>query len=155
MIYTAFFRGQGGRLFSWGIPHMAKEAARLGAVDTFDYSEADRALDQIKKHTAEGLKIALVGYSLGASTATFLQSIVPVDLVLAIAESRLGDYHPINKATTKHSVLWAGPGILSSGGHDDGFDVVHFVHAFHLWMDVSGQVAEGVQHELEVLNGGK
>jgi hypothetical protein len=150
-VYTQFFRGKGGPLFSWGIPHMADQAKAFGPVDVFNYTDVAAAERNLRPMRAFGYKIALVGYSLGNTTTTYLQTLYPVDLLLAIAESTLGQNHPINKKHTKRAVLWYGPGILSSAGTHDGFDETYYIDAMHLWMDVSPTVANGVRAELAKL----
>src|SRR3979409_1279147 len=72
--YAAFFLGQGGYLFSWGIPYLASQARELGMeTDIFRYSELRPAWSKISAKKKDGYKIALVGYSLGNTTITYLQ----------------------------------------------------------------------------------
>jgi hypothetical protein len=150
--YAAFFLGQGGYLFSWGIPLLASEARKLGlTTDVFSYSDVNLAWESILRKRREGYKIALVGYSLGNTTATYLQSRLAVDLLLAIAESSLGRNHPIRKENTKRSVLWHGPDTLSSAGVRDGFDETIYIENSHLLMDVDPRVVRGVLDELRNL----
>jgi hypothetical protein len=151
-VYAAFFLGQGGYLFSWGIPLLAAEARRLGfASDVFSYGDVERAWTSIVRRRKEGYRIALVGYSLGNTTATYLQQHLAADLVLAIAESSLGLNHPIRKETTRRAVLWYGPDTLSSAGVRDGFDAVNYVDTTHLLMDIHPIVVRGVLDELKSL----
>jgi hypothetical protein len=150
--YVAFFLGQGGSLFSWGIPYLASEARKLGlSTDVFEYTDVAAAWANIVRMRKEGYRIALVGYSLGNTTATYLQSRLPVDLLLAIAESSLGRNHPIRKENTKRAVLWYGPDMLSNAGVYDGFDYVNYVGSSHLMMDVDPRVVSGVIGELRRL----
>jgi hypothetical protein len=151
-VYAAFFLGQGGYLFSLGVPRLAARARLIGVeTDVYRYTEVDRARLNISAKHAAGRKIALVGYSLGCTTATWLQTRMRVDLLCAVAESSLAQNHPINKANTRRSVLWAGPGFLSVAGTDGGFDQVYAVDAAHLWMDFSPLVTDGVLAELATL----
>lgn len=151
-VYVAFFLGQGGYLFSWGVPHLESEARRLGfATDVYAYTEVREAFANIVRHRKQGYKIALVGYSLGNTTATYLQSRMPVDLLLAIAESSLGANHPIRKQNTRRSVLWYGPDMLSNAGVRDGFDKTTYVDRLHLVIDTDPQVVTGVLEELRAL----
>lgn len=150
--YAAFFLGQGGYLFSWGIPLLASEARKQGLVaDVFSYSDVTSAWANIVRRRKDGYKIALVGYSLGNTTATYLQRHLPVDLVLAISESSLGRNHLIEKKNTKRSVLWYGPDLLSSAGVHDGFDETNYIDRTHLLMDLDPRVVKGVLDELKRL----
>jgi hypothetical protein len=151
-VYVAFFLGQGGYLFSWGIPHLESEARKLGlATDVFSYSDVTTAWTNIVRKRNDGYKIALVGYSLGNTTATYLQRHLAVDLLLAISESSLGRNHPIKKEHVKRSVLWYGPDMLSNAGVHDGFDEVRYIETSHLMMDVDPRVVTGVLGELKSL----
>ncbi|HLK79991.1 MAG TPA: hypothetical protein VKT99_00635 [Xanthobacteraceae bacterium] len=150
--YAAFFLGQGGYLFSWGIPLLEREARKLGfATEVFSYTDLTPAWTSILRKRNEGYKIALVGYSLGNTTATYLQRHLPVDLLLAISESSLGRNHPINKENTKRSVLWYGSDLLSNAGVNDGFDQTNYIESMHLLMDVDPRVVNGVLAELRSL----
>jgi hypothetical protein len=150
--YAAFFLGQGGYLFSWGIPYLASQARELGMeTDIFGYTDVRTAWSKITRKKKDGYKIALVGYSLGNTTITYLQRYLAVDLVLAISESSLGRNHPIKKENTRRSVLWHGPDFLSNAGLRDGFDKVNYVESSHLWMDVDPGVVKGVLGELKDL----
>jgi hypothetical protein len=151
-VYAAFFLGQGGYLLSWGIPHLESEARKLGlATDVFSYTDVNAAWANIVRKRKQGYRIALVGYSLGNTTATYLQQHLAVDLLLSISESSLGLNHPVKKENTKRSMLWYGPDALSNAGVHDGFDVVNYVESPHLLMDVDPRVVDGVLHELQSL----
>jgi hypothetical protein len=150
--YTTFFMGQGGYLFSWGIPILAFLARGFGVeTDVLGYSDVGSAAKRILQKRREGYKIALVGYSLGNTTTTYLQTYMKVDLLLAIAESSLAQNHRISKQNTRRSVLWYGPGFLSSAGQKDSFDKTHYVKQTHLLMDVDPFVVGGVLDELKSL----
>lgn len=147
--YAAFFLGQGGYLFSWGIPLLESEARKLGlATDVFSYTDLRPAWTNIVRKRKDGYKIALVGYSLGNTTTTYLQRYLAVDLLLAISESSLGRNHPIKKENTRRSVLWYGPDMLSNAGVHDGFDEINYVESLHLLMDLHPRVVRGVLDEL-------
>jgi hypothetical protein len=105
----------------------------------------------IVRKRKDGYKIALVGYSLGNTTTTYLQRHLPVDLLLAISESSLGRNRPIKKENTKRSVLWYGPDVLSNAGVHDGFDVTNYIESLHPLMDVDPRVVRGVLDELKSL----
>jgi hypothetical protein len=119
--------------------------------DIFAYSDVRAAWTEIVRKKENGYKIALVGYSLGNTTITYLQRYLEVDLLLAISESSLGRNHPIKKENTRRSVLWYGPDFLSNAGLKDGFDKINYVDAFHLWMNVHPRVVNGVLGELKDL----
>jgi hypothetical protein len=150
--YAAFFLGQGGYLFSWGIPYLAYQARGFGMeTDIFGYAELRAAWKKIFQKKRDGYKIALVGYSLGNTTVTYLQKHFEVDLVLAISESSLGRNHPIKKENTKRSVLWYGPDFLSNAGTNDGFDKITYITNLHPFMDVDPRVVSDVLDELKTL----
>jgi hypothetical protein len=150
--YAAFFLGQGGYLFSWGIPYLASQAQELGMeTDIFAYSQVREAWKKITRKKTDGYKIALVGYSLGNTTITYLQQYLVVDLLLAISESSLGLNHPIKRENTRRSVLWYGPDLLSNAGLQDGFDKINYVNNSHLWMNVDSRVVSSVLGELQDL----
>jgi hypothetical protein len=150
--YVAFFLGQGGNLFSWGISPLESEARKLGLVtDVFSYTDVNAAWANIARKRKEGYKIVLVGYSLGNTTTTYLQRHLTVDLLLAISESSLGLNHPIKKENTRRSVLWYGPDMLSNAGTHDGFDEMKYIDSMHLMMDVDPRVVSGVLDELKSL----
>jgi hypothetical protein len=152
--YVAFFLGQGGYLFSWGIPLLAHEARKLGlATDVFSYTDVNPAWASIERRRKDGYRIALVGYSLGNTTATWLQRHLKIDLLLAISESSLGRNHPIEKKNTRRSVLWYGPDLLSRAGVNDGFDETNYIERTHLLMDLDPRVVRGVLDELKRLAG--
>ena len=147
--YVAFFLGQGGYIFSWGIPYLAAQAQNLG-IETgiFRYYELRSAWKEITQKKAEGYKIGLVGYSLGNTTATYLQKHLEVDLLVAVAQSSLGRNHLIKKRNTRRSVLWYGPDFLSNAGLKNGFDKTNYVYNTHLLMDVDPRVVKPVLDEL-------
>ena len=150
--YGAFFMGQGGYFFSWGIPYLAAQARALWLeTDIYGYSDLTPAWKKIAQKKRDGYKIALIGYSLGNTTITYLQRHFEVDLLLAISESSLGRNHPIKKENTRRSVLWYGPDFLSNAGLNDGFDEIKYINNLHLWMDVDPRVVKGVIGELKGL----
>ena len=150
--YVAFFLGQGGYIFSWGIPYLAAQAHNLG-IETgiFRYYELRSAWKKITQKKAEGYKIGLVGYSLGNTTATYIQKHLEVDLLLAVAQSSLGRNHLVKKRNTRRSVLWYGPDFLSNAGLKNGFDELNYVYNTHLLMDVDPRVVKPVLDELQDL----
>jgi hypothetical protein len=150
--YAGFFLGQGGYWFSWGMPYLALQAQELGMeTDIYEYTQVREAWTKIKQKKKDGYKIALVGFSLGNTTITWLQRYLEVDLLLSIAESSLGNNHPINRSNTKRSVLWYGPDFLSNAGLQDGFDETNYVVNLHLAMNIDPRVVSGVVGELRDL----
>jgi hypothetical protein len=150
--YAAFFLGLGDYLFSWGIPVLESEARKLGlATDVFKLTDVEPARTSIVRKRRDGYKIALVGFSLGNTTATYLQTQLAVDLLLAISESSLGDNHPIKKENTKRAVLWYGPDPLSNAGVQDGFDEINYIESLHLMIPLDRRVVKGVLDELKGL----
>jgi hypothetical protein len=151
-VYAGFFLGQGGYWFSWGMPYLASQAQELGMeTDIYEYTQVNEAWAKIKQKKKDGYKIALVGFSLGNTTITWLQRYLAVDLLLSIAESSLGANHPIKRTNTKRSVLWYGPDFLSNAGLQDGFDETNYVNNFHLGMNIDPRVVSGVVGELRDL----
>jgi hypothetical protein len=56
--YAAFFLGQGGYWFSWGIPYLASQAQELGMEsDIFEYSAVKEAWKKITQKKKDGYKI--------------------------------------------------------------------------------------------------
>lgn len=160
-VYAAFFMGQGGYLFSSGFAGIANTASARGIITTIqDYTEVDYVRNEVPLYRSRGCKIALIGYSLGCTTATYLQTLMPVDLVICIAESTIGDNHIINRTNTKRSVLYYGTDFLSSAGRHDGFDETIPVGAgwgipvlSHLLVPSTQTVVNGVLGELAKLKG--
>jgi hypothetical protein len=162
LVYAAFFMGQFGYVFSMGVPMLAAKARAHGiTADAYGYTEVDRARVNLGKYRQRGCKLALVGYSLGCTTATYLQTSMPIDLVVCIAESTLGQNHPINH-NTKRAVLFSGPDFLSSAGQHDGFNKVVEVDALrmpllavpvlsHILIPFTDPVTDGVLAELAKL----
>jgi dienelactone hydrolase len=160
-VYAAFFLGQGGYVFSMGIASLARQARTRGIeADVYAYTEVDRARANVGMKREHGSKIALIGYSLGCTTATYLAQLAPsTDLVCCIAESSLGENHPIDNAKTKRSVLFTGPDFLSDAGERDAFDRVVPVDVLpipifaHLSLQFAPTVVNGVLAELAKLKG--
>jgi hypothetical protein len=155
-IYAAFFLGQGGYAFSMPFAAIAEKAKGGGIdVDVFSYSDISRA------KTLLGLRRdrrAVIGYSLGVTTATYLQTFISVDLLISVAASTLGENHIINHTNTKRSVLYRGTDFLSSAGLHDGYDEVVNVGAgfgipvaSHLLIPTNPIVINGVLAELAKL----
>lgn len=148
-VYCALFMGQGGALTSWGMYWMASALRRVGAeAEVWRYSDYERASSTIEARRAADYRLALVGYSLGASAATYLQTRESFDLVVCVAESTLAANYRIDKRRTKRSVLLYSRGVLSSGGLDAGFDQEIEIGLSHLLMDLSPKVFDVVREEV-------
>jgi hypothetical protein len=153
-VYSAFFLGQGGELFSWGINPLANLVKGLGAeADVFIYEDYQKAEANILEKRKDGYKIALVGYSLGDTSITYIQTqaLYKIDLLIAIAESPFGQNYLINKTNTKRSILFHGPDFLSDAGSNSGFDEVINLPDFHLFMDLDPKVFSVVKDEFSKL----
>jgi hypothetical protein len=121
------FLGQGGRVFSGGVEDIARRLRVLGiALNVFKYTDVQIAHGMIDLFRGNGYRIVFFGYSLGTSTVTYLQGRLkePCDLLLCVAMSKLESDWKIDHSLVRRSVLWHGPGILSSAGTDLGFDQV-------------------------------
>lgn len=150
-VYCACFMGQFGYLFSPGIPRTASRLRNIGCrADVYGYKDVAAARNQLTVYRNLGFKTVGIGYSLGCTSVTYLQTQIPFDLVMCLAESELAgpNNHPINHHLTKRSVLWHGPDFLSSAGLKDGFDAVHQIDAIHLWIDLSPEVSENILFEV-------
>lgn len=156
MIYSAFFRGQFGKLFSYSIDLLA-ENARISGIDAdvYDYTDEDVAIANIDMWKRKNAKIALIGYSLGVTTATYLQTFITNDLTISIAASTLGLNHAIDSKNTKWSVLYRGTDFLSSAGGKDDYNKVVSVSSWfgipiisHIGIPFNSVVTNGVLNEL-------
>lgn len=155
-IFTALFLGEFGALFSAGMYLLANQVSDLGIeAKVFEYTSVSEAEELILARQKAGYKIILIGYSLGNTTTTWIQESIKVDLLLAIAESTLGENHSIVPGNTKRAVLWMGPDFLSSAGRNDGFNAVHFVNDTHLLLDLSPTVTVGILDEIKKLQEAK
>lgn len=157
-VFVSLFMGQGGFIFSSGIPLLAGKLQKQGATTiVYGYTEIDSALTNIAKYRKLEYKIVLVGYSLGWSTTSYIQTKVPVDLAIGIAASTLGENYQINHKNTAHSMLYAGFDFLSSGAMHDGIDEVIRVKSIlppiveHLSLPFSEQVTSGIINKITEL----
>ncbi len=154
-VYIALFMGQGGYIFSLGIPLMADkiEKETHAECDVYKYTEYSQAMAKIQIKRKQGYKIVLIGYSLGCTAATYIQTIEAIDLVCCIAESSLAgpNNHPINKKNTKRSVLFTGPDFLSNAGTTAGFDKIIKTGELHLFIDFDSNVTNTIIEEIKKL----
>lgn len=130
-VYACFFLGQGGLLFSSSFKAIADKADALDiGTRVYNYTDIEQARRDILalKRLA---KTALIGYSLGVTSITYLQRFLPVDLLIAVAPSTLAGNNNeiINHSNTKRSIALIGTDFLSSAGRHDGYDEVINVQA--------------------------
>jgi hypothetical protein len=161
-IYVACFTGQ----FAWlgsslGVYFTARRLRSIGVVaDTFSYGNVDPALARIDHFAQLNFLIVLLGYSLGVSTATFLQAPDAVqrrrhvDLLIAVAGSRLGQNYPIDSGWTRRAVLFTGSGMLSSWESPTFSRIVHVNGVPHLLFDFHPDVVAGTMYEVKQLQVG-
>jgi peptidoglycan hydrolase-like protein with peptidoglycan-binding domain len=140
-IFGACFYGQGGWFFSPGIDSLARELRSLGIDSTtYAYGQVQAAITELDRRSSRGFVNLLYGYSLGVTSVTYIQTVRQVSLCFAIAASKLGQNHPINKRNTARAVLWRAPGFLSSAGGGLGFDEVNDIVRPHLMMSFAKPV---------------
>jgi len=100
--------------------------------------------------------VALWGYSLGTSTVLYEQAHRAVDLIMCCAVSTFESTWKVAK-TTKRSVLWTGPGPLSSGGKTLGFQETNVIKIpwvpflSHLLTQVAPSVTRDTMREVQQL----
>jgi hypothetical protein len=157
--YCAFFRGQFGEAFSAGVDSIAAASRAQGVIaDVFNYQDWATGAGRVDHWRGVGCKVALFGYSLGCSSATYIQTARPIDLLLCCAESSLAQNYAVDPINTKRSVLWVGQDFLSDA-NSGGFTVVTPVQITpftfpildHLAMDWSSVVTKGALEELAAL----
>jgi hypothetical protein len=159
-IYAACFTGQ----FAWlgsslGVYFTARRLRSVGAVaDIFSYNaDLSQVLARLDSFAQQNFLIMLLGYSLGVSAITYLQAPNAgaqrrhVDLLLAVAGSRLGLNYPIDPAWTKRAVLYTGTGLLSSWESPTFNHIVRVDGVPHLLFDLHPDVVAGTMHEVSQL----
>ena len=143
--YAALVRGQGGFLTSPGIDLLAADARRQGVVaDVFNYSDWVAIEAVIRQRRGMGDKVAVVGFSLGNSTGTYLGTRDRIDLLICIFESSFAANYPPDHDNVGHSVLFRGPGALSDadvGMFDEVIEVPNVVAAIPILGDVVSHLA--------------
>lgn len=161
--YAAFVRGQGSFLTSPGIDLLAADARRQDVVaDVFNYSDWVAIEAVIRQRRGMGDKVAVVGYSLGDSTGTYLGTRDKIDLLICIFESSFAANYPPDHDNVGHSVLFHGPGALSDadvGRFDEVIEVPNGVAAIpvlgglvaHLAGQFSPIIVDGVLQRLAKL----
>jgi hypothetical protein len=158
MVFCAFIEGQGDALTSPGMAILAWQARKDGiGAGLYTYKQVDLLHKSIRVQREQGNKIAVVGFSLGANTATLLSAEhFSLDLLIALDPSQLGYAYHLDTKNTKRSVLWHDANWIMNGpiGHAGlnlGFDVVHECYDFHLFVDMDPTIAENVREELLAL----
>jgi hypothetical protein len=162
--YLGCFYGQGpfwnlewgGSLTSPGITSLSSQARAIGFDSdcyTFGPSGVRASIAKFTPLIRNGAPLCLLGYSLGVTSITYLQTIYPVRLLLALAGSSLGQNHAINRHNTERSVLWNNPdSFMSNAGAGLNFNVVHSMPGMaHLAFDVAPSVQSGIMDELKRL----
>lgn len=156
------FEGQFGPFLSPGIPYISGQLSKIPHVvaKTYHYTGTELAQKDIVQFRKGGYALALIGFSLGCSTITWLQQYYDVDLLCAIAESKLAMNYRINRERTKRSILFYGSDFLSSAGTDDpGFTEKIAVNntlipiVEHLSLDVTQSVISRILAECTHLAG--
>jgi hypothetical protein len=154
-----FVSAWGGWLTSPGITKLSSDAEVMGIEShcfQFDGTGVAQAEQLIVPALRRGRPLIFGGYSLGVTSITYLQTLYPVALLLALAGSRLGQNSAINHRNCKRSVAWIDPNSTLSGfdAKKLGFDVVYpLTHTLHLTFDfdprvINGPPAAGVLGEL-------
>lgn len=127
-VFALVVRGQGGFVTGWGMDILGAQIRKIGVTcEVVDYTDWQAADQLLREYQKAGYKIALIGYSLGNSTITYLGTFEKIDLIVAIFESTLGQNYKINHVNVGHAVLYYGQDFLSSAGQDDGFNEKHYV----------------------------
>lgn len=131
----------GGAITSAGVWRTANRLRRNGLeAECFNFDQSEIADARLTAARNQKRPVGMLAYSLGNTAALWLQQYTPVNLLFSIADSTLGRNTPINHVHTKRSVLWRGPGLLSSAGADLGYDVVHDSNKPHLAMDFASEI---------------
>lgn len=146
-----FFFSWGGSLTSMGVSQLSSDCEARGIEShCFRFADVAGAEQFIVPALKDGRLLILGGYSLGVTSITYLQTIYPTALLLALAGSKLGRNSAINKHNTKRSVAWRDPNSILSGFDAVGFDVVHdMTGILHLWFDFDATVVNGVNQEID------
>ena len=123
--YCAVILGQFGAPLSAGAVLLAADIRAAGiASDTFNYGDWTGVESVLRARYLRGDKLAVVGFSLGNSTGTYLGTRDHIDLLMCIFESSFAQNYPVDHKNVGHSVLFHGPGALSDAGLSDNFDEV-------------------------------
>jgi hypothetical protein len=153
-LYVPCIMGQFSYLFSGGVPIIASRLRGLGiTAETFAYGSVSLIEAQCRSYQNAGYSLGLVGFSLGTSTADYLQRFLHVELMVCLAESSLEQTFKINHELCKRSVLWHGPDFLSDAGGADGFDVIEVTYLPHLLIPYSPTIQSDILSRFKALAG--
>lgn len=142
----------GGFLTSSGVWRTANRLRSIGIeAECFKFNQLSLAEARLTTARTAHRPVGTLAFSLGNTSALWLQQYAPFDLLFSIADSTLGRNTPINHLHTKRSVLWRGPGVLSGAGGDLGYDVVHDCNKPHLLMDFAPEVWQDALAEFSKL----
>ena len=142
----------GGFITSAGIWRTANRLRRLGIeAECFNFDQTYLAEARLTAARNGHRPVGSLAYSLGNTAALWLQQYTAFNLVFSIADSQFGRNTPINHKNTKRSVLWHGPGALSSAGGNLGYDVVHDSNKPHLLLDFAPEVWQDAVAEFQKL----
>lgn len=123
--YCAVILGQGGTATSLGMVHLASLIRDRGiACGVFPYEQWQAVEVVLRQRYGVGDKLAVVTYSLGGSTGTYLGTRDHIDLLMCVFESSFAQNYPVDHSNVAHSVLFHGPGELSDAGLSDNFDEI-------------------------------
>lgn len=159
-VFAIVVRGQGGIVTSFGMDVLGARIRKMGIeCEVINYSEWQAGDQLIREKQKAGYKIALIGYSLGNSTITYLGTFEKIDLLVAIFESSLGQNYAINHVNVGHSVLYYGQDFLSNAGQNDNFNEKHYVEVTpitipvfdHLLGQAEGVIINGTLSQLATL----
>lgn len=160
-VSCAVILGQGGWLTSAGIGVLGDRIADMDVhTQVFDYTDLRDIEAFMVDARNVGDKLAIVSYSLGNSTSTWLGEHDKIDLLCCIFESSLAANYPVDKANVAHSVLFIGQDFLSdanSGGFDEVVNVTVTPVTIPILDHLLGQdeevVIEGVLSRIAKLKG--
>ena len=155
-VCVVFFMGQGGALTSQGMLFMTDQARKLGyEAQCFTYDQYKQGEAVLDKYRPLGYKLAVVGYSLGAGTATYVENYERLDLLVALDPSQLGYNYKLNHANVAHSILWHNSNWLNGPfGHAGlglGFMEVHETLDPHVFVDKDPMIQKNIFDNLAKL----
>lgn len=162
-VSAAFFLGMGGYTFSMPFASIADRVKETGVgVGVYQYTDYAAAQQWLETCARAGAKIALCGFSAGVTAATYLQTLMPCDLLISVAASTYdgSNNHLRNRANTKRARLFYGDDAWSSAGRHDDYDTYTHVTAAwgiylvsHLLIPAQSIVINGVLDEFARLRG--
>jgi hypothetical protein len=147
----SFVWAWGGVITSFGMKRLANALIAKGCdARCFDFNEEARAGKWLRECRQLGHTTLGYSYSLGNTTLTYLQSVMPFNLVFCIAMSELAgaNNRPIVRRNIGRACLARGPGVLSDA-IVRGFDEVRMYAKPHLLMDLDSDVARWALQEAD------